>query len=68
MMAATCGQPMRRYETASGRPPEDPACGRPAGHQGPHRSQAAVARYRRADLERWQDRGHGLRQARRRAA
>jgi hypothetical protein len=47
---------------------EDLACGRRENHGGPCRSAQAMARYRRADRERWHDRGSATRQARRAAA
>ena len=48
MMAPRCGRPMLRYEAVNGPMPEEPACGRPAGHPGPCRSEVAFARQLRA--------------------
>ena len=47
-MAPRCGNPMRRCETIWGPQPEQPACARPAGHNGPCRSAPALARYYRS--------------------
>ena len=52
MMSPRCSKPMTRYEAANGPMPEEPTCGRPAGHPGPCRSEAAVARMQRADVTR----------------
>jgi hypothetical protein len=51
-MAPRCGKPMRRYEAAHGPILDDPACGRPAGHDGPCRTALALARYVAADTGR----------------
>jgi hypothetical protein len=51
-MMPLCGAPMRRNERA-GAVLEDPVCGRPPHGPGtPHRSEAALARNRRAQKER----------------
>jgi len=52
-----CGKPLRldgRHERSgeAGDPGNPPVCGRPASHPGPCRSEAAVARYSRADAAR----------------
>jgi hypothetical protein len=63
-----CHAPMRRYERP-GRPVfDDPVCGRRENHPGPHRSVAAVARARRADEDRFRDRGIVQLRTRRRTA
>lgn len=55
--APRCGRVLAldgRFERGgvAGDPGDPPACGRPEGHRGPCRSEAAVARYRRADRDR----------------
>ena len=47
MMPPRCGRPMTRYEASNGPMPEEPSCGRPAGHHGPCRSAPAWARQMR---------------------
>jgi hypothetical protein len=45
VLSPRCGRVMRRYETPGSAPVlEDPRCGRPAGHNGPCRSVAALGR------------------------
>ncbi len=56
-LAPRCGRVLAldgRYERAGrpGDPGNPPCCGRPAGHPGPCRSEAAVARNLRADRDR----------------
>lgn len=56
-LAPRCGRVLLldgRYERAGvpGDPSKPPLCGRPEGHRGPCRSEAAVARAYRADLAR----------------
>ena len=64
-MTPLCGQPMRRHERP-GRPVlEDPVCGRPENHPGPHRSEASMARIKQAETQRWEDRGRRRKQRRR---
>ena len=52
-MTPRCGRPMQRYEACNGPMPEEPACGRPAGHNGRCRTVQALRRegYRQA----WSD-------------
>ena len=57
MPAPRCGRVLAldgRYERGGepGDPGCPPVCGRPAAHRGPCRSEAAVARYHKADLDR----------------
>ena len=47
-----CGKAMTRYEAVNGPMLEDPVCGRPEGHQGRCRSEAALARKYAADVAR----------------
>ena len=66
-LAPRCGKPMAldgRAERGGPVLEDELVCGRREKHRGPCRSEAAVARYRRADLERWQDRGRRQRHAR----
>jgi hypothetical protein len=44
-----CGSPMNSYEASNGPMLERPACARPPGHRGRHRSAIALARKYRAD-------------------
>jgi hypothetical protein len=44
-----CAEPMRRYEACNGALPDGPWCGRPAAHNGPHRSVQALERQRPKD-------------------
>ena len=63
--APRCGQPIRGYEAVWGALLDDLACGRPAGHNGQHRSVQSLDRER--SKRRWEQYSEKRKQKRRRA-